>query len=153
MVGVVVGVGVVVVVEVGVEVGVVVVVEVGVMVEVGVGVGVVVGVEVNRIITVAKKRLVIELPIPMPTWNRLLAMHPMARMECRHLIHQFVSLSFTHGRDWPTSTVYQGKPQSTDLLLLKYLQTIRPNKSWKSSIDKLKDELKAQPLSSRRSND
>lgn len=89
-------------------------------------------------------KLTIELPIPMPTWNRILAMHPYQRMELRHLLHLFVSLSATYGSDWPTSTDFQGKPQSTDLLLLEYLQTIRPNKSRKSAIASLKGTTKRQ---------
>lgn len=88
--------------------------------------------------------LEIEIPLPMPTWNRILAMQHFERMKLRDLIHTFVSLSATHGSDWPTSTDYQGKRQSTDLLKLEYLQTIRPNKSRKSAITKLKANLKAQ---------
>ena len=86
------------------------------------------------------ERIVIEIPVPMPTWNRLLAMHPWERKKCRDLIHLFVSLSITHGPDWPTLTDYQGKQQSTDLLKMEYLQTIRPNKSRKSAISKAKAE-------------
>ena len=85
-----------------------------------------------------QKRMEIVLPIPAPTWNRILAMHPWQRMNLRHLLHKFVSLSVTHGRDWPTSTDYQGKQQSTDLLRLEYLQLIRPNKSRKSELSSLK---------------
>ena len=84
----------------------------------------------------------IELPIPMPTWNRILAMHHWERMKLRHLLHLFVSLSITHGSDWPTWTDFQGKRQLTELLLLDYLQTIRPNKSRKSAIVKLKARQK-----------
>ena len=89
-------------------------------------------------------KMEIYLPIPMPTWNRILAMHPMARIKLRDLIHKFVSLSITHGSDWPTSTDFLGKRQSTDLLVLEYLQTIRPSKSRKSDITKLKARWKAQ---------
>lgn len=87
-------------------------------------------------------RLTITLPIPMPTWNRILAMQHFERMKLRDLIHRFVSLSFTHGSDLPTSTVFQGKPRLMDLLLLEYLQTIRPNKSRKLCIAKLKASRK-----------
>lgn len=90
----------------------------------------------------ATQCLTIELPVPMPTWNRILAMQHFERMKLRDLIHKFVSLSHIHGSDWPTSTDYQGKQQSTDLLKLEYLQAIRPNKSRKSIIAKLKASLK-----------
>ena len=95
-------------------------------------------------------KLTIELPVPMPTWNRILAMHHWQRMELRHLLHLFVSLSATFGNDWPTSTVYQGKRQSTDLLLLEYLQTIRPSKSRKSAIANLKGPSKRRSSKSKR---
>jgi hypothetical protein len=88
--------------------------------------------------------LEIEIPLPMPTWNRILAMQHFERMKLRDLLHEFVSLSITYGSDWPTSTDYQGKRQSTDLLKLEYLQTIRPNKSRKCVISKLKASLKEQ---------
>ena len=91
------------------------------------------------------KRMEIVLPVPMPTWNRILAMHHWERMKLRHLLHRFVSLSITHGRDWPTSTAYQEKQQSTDLLKLEYLQAIRPNKSRKLAIAKLKASRKKLP--------
>ena len=84
------------------------------------------------------KTLKIEIPLPMPTWNRMLAMHPWERKKLRDLLHHAVSLSITHGLDWPTSTVFLGKPCSTELFTLEYLQTIRPSKSRKSRIDKLK---------------
>jgi len=87
-------------------------------------------------------KLTIELPVPMPTWNRILQMHPWQRMELRHLLHLFVSLSITYGTDWPTSTVYQEKQRSTDLLMLEYLQLIRPSKSRKSAIARLKGPSK-----------
>ena len=83
-------------------------------------------------------KLTITIPLPMPTWNRILQMHHWQRMRLRHLLHLFVSLSITHGRDWPTSTDLAGKPQSTALLRLEYLQLIRPNKSRKSAIASLR---------------
>jgi len=87
-------------------------------------------------------KLTITIPLPMPTWNRILQMHHWQRMRLRHLLHLFVSLSITHGRDWPTWTVFQSKPQSTALLKLEYLQLIRPNKSRKSAIANLKGAKK-----------
>ena len=90
------------------------------------------------------KRLEIVIPLPMPTWNRILVMHPMARIELRHLMHLFVSLSIIDGRDWPTWTGYASRQQSTDLLKLVYLQMIRPCQSRKSSIVRLRANLKKQ---------
>lgn len=91
-----------------------------------------------------KQCLTIELPVPMPTWNRILAMHHFERKKLRDLVHKFVSLSITHGASWPTSTDFQGRQRSTDLLRLEYLQVIRPNKSRKSTIDSVKASLKKQ---------
>lgn len=90
------------------------------------------------------QRMEIVLPVPMPTWNRILAMQHFERMKLRDLLHEFVSLSITHGSDWPTSTDYRGKQQSTDLLKLEYFQAIRPNKSRRSAISSLKANLKKQ---------
>ena len=93
--------------------------------------------------------LEIVLPVPMPTWNRLLAMHPMERMKCRNLLHLFVSLSYMHGNDWPTWTTFQSRERSTDVLLVEYLQMIRPSKSRKSELAKLRRIEKVQSSKSR----
>ena len=84
----------------------------------------------------------IEIPLPMPTWNRILAMHPWERKKLRDLMHHAVSLSITYGADWPIWTEFQSKRVSTDLFTEMYLQTIRPSKSRKSTIDKLKASQK-----------
>lgn len=84
------------------------------------------------------RRIEIELPIPLPTWNRVLAMHHWERMDCRHLIHLFVSASIRYGSDWPTQMEWRGSMRSTDWLLAKYSQTIRPSKSSKSALAKAK---------------
>ena len=88
------------------------------------------------------RTLTIEIPLPMPTHNRINQMQHWEKKDMRHLLHLFVSLSITYGSDWPTATDYQGKQCSTELLRLKYLQMIRPNKSRKSDIAKLKAQLK-----------
>lgn len=92
------------------------------------------------------ERMQIEIPLPMPSWNRLLAAHFWERKKIVDLLHLFVSLSITYGHDWPTSTTFQGKRCSTDLLRLEYLQLIRPNKSRKSAIRRLKGS-KSRPRS------
>ena len=84
----------------------------------------------------------ITLPIPLPTWNRLLAMHHWERKKCRDLIHQFVSISVIIDTDWSIPTGFLLKLPSMDLLKLEYLQTIRPSKSRKSALNKLKSQLK-----------
>lgn len=77
-------------------------------------------------------KLVIVLPLPLPTWNRLLAMHHWERKKCRDLLHLFVAISIAYGKDWPTWMEYQGKRYWTESLKQDYLQTIRPSSSGKS---------------------
>lgn len=88
------------------------------------------------------ERLEIELPIPMPTWNRILAMQHFERAKLREYLHHAVLCSLTFGSDWPTTMVFRGKPYSTELFLQEYYQTIRPNKSRKLCIAKLRATLK-----------
>mgnify|MGYP006910771500 CR=1 FL=1 len=57
----------------------------------------------------------IELPYPLPLWNRILAMHPWSRKKLRDLIHSFVQ-----------DTV-AGKSISEDQLR-QYDHLIRPKK-------------------------
>lgn len=94
----------------------------------------------------AKRRVEIVLPVPLPTWNRLLAMHPWQRMKCRHLLHLFVLLSIRHGRDWPMWTEYQGRQHSTELLRQEYFETIRPSSSKASSTGRKKGSGKRRGL-------
>lgn len=89
-----------------------------------------------------RKRWTVILPIPMPTWNRILQMHPMQRKTLRHLIHECVLRSITEGSGWLTRTGSASKQLSMDLWLQRYLQTIRPSKSRKSAISKLRASLK-----------
>lgn len=64
------------------------------------------------------------------------------RAKLREYLHHAVLFSLTHGSDWPTKITFRGKPYSTHLFVLEYCQTIRPNKSRKSSIAKLKASQK-----------
>ena len=80
--------------------------------------------------------------MPLPTWNRILAMNPWVRKRLRDFLHHAVFISIQYGSEWPTSTVYQGKPYRTDLFMLEYYQMIRPNKSRKLAIANLKASLK-----------
>lgn len=93
------------------------------------------------------ERVRIEIPLPMPTWNRLLSMHQRTRMVCREYLHHAVSLSLTYGSTWPTRMEFRGRPYSTELFELEYLQMIRPSTSRKSRIARLRAELKAQSSS------
>lgn len=86
--------------------------------------------------------LTIEIPLPMPTWNRLLGMHERTRMVCREYLHHAVLLSLTYGNSWPTTMEFRGRRYSTELFELEYLQMIRPSSSRKSRIAKLRGELK-----------
>lgn len=88
--------------------------------------------------------MTIEIPLPMPTWNRLLAMNKWQRMKLRHYIHHAVFMSITYGSDWPTVMEFQGRPYSTELWKLEFYQMIRPNTSRKSQIASLKEALKKQ---------
>lgn len=81
-------------------------------------------------------KLEIELPIPMPSWNRLIAMHFWERKKCRDLIHAFVLHFCTPENESLTLITYQGKPRSMVWLQQAYLGTIRPSTSRKSRTSK-----------------
>lgn len=82
--------------------------------------------------------ITIVLPIPLPTWNRILSMRLKERMRLKSYIHLFVSLSIRYGENWPTVTVFRGKHALTESLKLDYLMMIRPSSSAKSDIPKRK---------------
>jgi hypothetical protein len=102
------------------------------------------GVEVNTKGETECQKLEIELPIPMPTWNRILAMQHFERAKLREYLHHAVWCSLTYGPDWPTRMDFRGKQYSTALFLQEYFQMIRPNKSRKLAIAKLRAGLKKQ---------
>ena len=84
----------------------------------------------------------IELPYPLPTWNRILAMNPWQRKKLRDMIHASLSaLSVIESCD-TTLTVYRPKQSWTALYMLEYLQTIRPNSSRKSALKAIRAEKK-----------
>lgn len=78
----------------------------------------------------------IELPFPLPTWNRILAMHPWERKKLRDQIHRMTLLSTQYERPDQTLTVSPQKQSLMDLLKQEYLQMIRPTKSKASSTRK-----------------
>jgi len=86
----------------------------------------------------SKEKMVIVLPFPLPTWNRILAMGVWQRKKLRDLIHQFVYISIAKEEGWLTPTVYQLKQQSMELLMPEYYQMIRPKLSKKYRIPKNK---------------
>lgn len=61
------------------------------------------------------EQLVIVLPVPMPTWNRILQMHHWERMKLRKLLHAFVSMSI------------DGSSRHRDLMAAEYFAIIRPS--------------------------
>ena len=84
----------------------------------------------------------IVLPVPLATWNRLLAMNQWERKKYRDWIHRAVSISIHSGTGWPTRTVSAEKLQSTGLSMQEYLRMIRPGTLKKSAIPRRKSGQK-----------
>lgn len=80
----------------------------------------------------------IEIPIPLPTWNRIIRMHPMQRYKMDNLIKQFVSLSIQYENGLLTPTAYQQRLQLMESSKQELLRTIRPSSSKKSGSAKKK---------------
>lgn len=78
----------------------------------------------------------IELPFPLPTWNRLLAMSPWERKKCRDLIHRMTSMCIVSGENPEILMECQLKPQLMEWLRLEYLAMIRPPGSKVSNLPK-----------------
>jgi len=74
----------------------------------------------------------IVLPVPLATWNRLLAMNQWERKKYRDWIHRAVSISIHDGTGWPTRMVSRGKLQLMGLSIAEYFQMIRPGTFRKS---------------------
>ncbi len=79
-------------------------------------------------------KIKIILPIPLPTWNRILAMHPMQRKKLRDYIHSAICMCTPSDGDSRTLTVSHAKLQSMGWSMQAYLQMIRPSKSRASQI-------------------
>jgi len=76
----------------------------------------------------------IELPYPLPTWNRILAMNHWQRKKLRDWIHaSLLQLQVTDGEDM-TLMAYHLKPSWMALFAPEYYQMIRPTKSKKSAL-------------------
>lgn len=91
-----------------------------------------------------KRKMEIVLPIPMPTWNILLAANPWKRKKIRDSIHQFVLYAIRTEKGLQTRTGSATKQPLMELLKLEYLQMIRPKKSTKSFSSKPKVRKKKQ---------
>jgi len=81
-----------------------------------------------------KKKLVIVLPLPLPTWNRLLAMNHWQRKKTRDLLHRAVSICTRYAIEPRTSGGLVKKLSLTDSLQLQRIRTayfpmIRPGTS------------------------
>jgi hypothetical protein len=84
------------------------------------------------------KTLVIELPFPMPTWNRVLAMQHFQRAKMRTLLHRLVSIYIPLERASLIPMASVINTQSTSLLIAELLKMIRPSTSSKSRSAKSK---------------
>jgi hypothetical protein len=84
------------------------------------------------------RELVIELPVPLPTWNRILGMNPWDRNKLYHLIHGYVSISTQYASGSLTQTAYQQKRLLMASLDAKYYMMIRPSSSKASPTRKKK---------------
>jgi hypothetical protein len=100
-----------------------------------------------------KKVVEIVVPVPMPTWNRILSMTRFSRMKLRHLIHQLIWKSSITANGQPIPMVVPPKQQSMESLLLEYFQMIRPSGLNRSKLQSYKASLKKQFFGSRKSSD
>jgi hypothetical protein len=81
-------------------------------------------------------RLVIVLPVKLPTWNDLLAAGPHKRAKIRHLIHELVLRSCLTDHASLMPMEYQRKPRLMGSLCAEYLRTIQRGRSTRSGIGK-----------------
>lgn len=95
-------------------------------------------------------KIKVTIPIPMATINRLLAMHHWERKTYRDFVHFAVSELSTIETDSLTPTISTPKRRSTELWNLEFLETIRPSKSRKLLIRRLKAAKKKPSSKSKR---
>ena len=95
-----------------------------------------------------KKVIRLILPIPLPTWNALLAMGWRQRKQVRDAVHQMVELVVSTSTacvdTLPTQTVYRLKQSLTDYAMSDYLKTITPSSSRKLASRKRGQKLMKQ---------
>jgi hypothetical protein len=89
-----------------------------------------------------KTHLTIILPFPLPTWNRVLAMHPMERKKLRDWLHHAVSISTQSGNGSQMQTECVENMSLMGLSMPEYYQMIRPSTSRKSRTRKRKGQKK-----------
>jgi hypothetical protein len=77
------------------------------------------------------QKMVVRLPFPLPTWNRVLVMNRWQRKKLRDLIHQFVSMCIPEGTDSLTQTEYQQRRRLMASFMGAYYGMIRPSTSGK----------------------
>ncbi len=75
----------------------------------------------------------IRIPFPMPTWNRVLEMHPWERKRLRDWIHRAVFISIRAGTASQTQTGAVINMSSMGLSTQAYFEMIRPRKSCRSA--------------------
>lgn len=72
------------------------------------------------------KSITIKLPFPLPTWNRVIAMHYMARKELRDCTDKLVDIYTSNGIN--VKDIPMWNSLETLFLLEKYEKLIRPKK-------------------------
>src|SRR6056297_2769435 len=82
------------------------------------------------------QRMVIELPVKLPTWNALLGMNRWKRAKVRHLIHELVLQSSRLDAGSPMPMELARKRQLMGSSIAAYYETIAPAKSRKLATSK-----------------
>jgi len=84
----------------------------------------------------------IVLPFPLPTWNRLLAMHHWQRKKLRDLLDRCASSFVQSSSDYAMPMVLRPSTSWIASCLPDYLRLIRPKSLKKSRIGKKKPKRK-----------
>ena len=82
------------------------------------------------------RRVVVVIPVRMPTWNCLLGMEYRKRRRCRDFLHRLTFMSLTTAIDSRTHKEPAPRPPWMRSLEAAYLRMIVPKKSAKSETDK-----------------
>lgn len=86
----------------------------------------------------------IELPFPLPTWNRIIRMHPIQRYKMDNIIKEFVFISIQYANGSLTQTAYQQKLLLMESSRQALFEMMRPSSSKKSPSAKKKARKKKQ---------
>ena len=87
-------------------------------------------------------KLTIELPFPLPTWNRILGMNRWERMRLRKCIHLLTSISIADDTGSQTPKDAAQRRLLMDSLKRDYFRMIRPGTSKMSRTRRKKSRLK-----------